>query len=262
MRNHEPFPPFSLCLRASLSLSLSLLFSPPPPFTPRLRSLFSHPLACTCTRVYVRVRWRFPSFPFLFTRFSPPKQIVKTPSAVVIVPSFPKNQWAIRRAHALLSVVRAGIIIHSATAKFHCRGIKSNSKITSRDALRQYSSFSILRSSSLYFLLLSQRTRLLLPAEALCKATGHGLVRFSSPFLFSPFLSSFFEFNDIFEVGSVSNGNAPYIVTSHLRDSSSPCPPREIEFENPAAPLVFRISLRESVLPFRYLLPFTFSTKS
>lgn len=145
MRNHEPFPSFSLSLSLSLLFSRSLSFSASPrhspslslilspfhslslsPFSPQPRfSLpFSIPLRVyTCTRTYspptcahVRVYaarvastvWRFsfllllpPSF--LFTRSSPPKQIVKTASAFVVIGrSFPKNQWPLVD-HAVLS---------------------------------------------------------------------------------------------------------------------------------------------------------------
>lgn len=69
------------------------LFHPPPLY------MYIRTYVCIstymCTRVLVV--WRFPSSTSLFTRSSPPKQIVKTPSTAVIAQSFPKNQWPLAK---------------------------------------------------------------------------------------------------------------------------------------------------------------------
>lgn len=132
MRNHEPFPSFSLslCPCSSLALSLSLpailplsysLSVPLSPFSPQPRSLSPFPSLYVCTRARVfapnvcartcvrgargvhRVAFFLPPPSFLFTRSSPPKQIVKTASAFVVIgQSFPKNQWPLVEYGAFL----------------------------------------------------------------------------------------------------------------------------------------------------------------
>lgn len=147
MRNHEPFPSFSLSLSLSLlfsrslSLSASLRHSPSLslshslsvplslslsvfPSTTVLSPLF-HPFTCVHVHAYVfapnvcartcvrgargvhRVAFFLPPppppFVSLYAFLSPPKQIVKTASAFVVIGrSFPKNQWPLVD-HAVLS---------------------------------------------------------------------------------------------------------------------------------------------------------------
>lgn len=143
MRNHEPFPSFSLSLSLLFSRSLSL--SPSPRHSPSLSLILSpfhslslsvfpsttvlsplfHPFTCVHVHAYVfapnvcartcvrgargvhRVAFFLPPppppFVSLYAFLSPPKQIVKTASAFVVIGrSFPKNQWPLVD-HAVLS---------------------------------------------------------------------------------------------------------------------------------------------------------------
>ena len=97
-------PSLSLFLSSYASLSLSLSHSlrstlcPPQPRSPLFHPFYMyihvHAYVCTyvcvcvcvcvCTRVLAVWR-RFPSSSFLFTRSSPPKQIVKTPSSAAVI---------------------------------------------------------------------------------------------------------------------------------------------------------------------------------
>lgn len=145
MRNHEPFPSFSLSLSLSLLFSRSLSLSPSPRHSPSLSLILSpfhslslsvfpsttvlsplfHPFTCVHVHAYVfapnvcartcvrgargvhRVAFFLPPppppFVSLYAFLSPPKQIVKTASAFVVIGrSFPKNQWPLVD-HAVLS---------------------------------------------------------------------------------------------------------------------------------------------------------------